>query len=48
MSFSFGFGKYKKQNPNDYADFLDDEYDYEYGEEFVFSDDYVDDERYDI
>ena len=44
----FDFDKLKKQAPRDYGDYLDDEYDYEFSDEFIFEDEYGDIDRYDI
>ena len=48
MSFSFDFNKYKKHDPREYSDLMDDEYDYEYSEEFIFEDEFGDEGRYDV
>jgi hypothetical protein len=48
MSFSFDFNKYKKHDPREYSDLIDDEYDYEYSEEFIFEDEFGDEGRYDV
>lgn len=48
MSFSFDLSKYRKQDPREYADYLDDEFDYEYGDEFYFEDEDYSDDIYDI
>ncbi len=48
MSFSFDFGKYKSHDPRDIADYLDDEFDYEYSDELFYDEDYSDEDRYDI
>ncbi len=48
MSFSFDFDRYKKYNPVDYDDMIDDEdYDFEFSEEFIYEDDYGNEGRYD-
>ena len=47
MGFVFDFDKFKKGKPMDYSDFLEDDFDYEFAEEFVFDDEYEDEERYD-
>ncbi len=44
----FNFDKFKKQTPRDYSDYMDDDYDYEFSEEFIFEDEYGDIDRYDI
>ena len=36
MGFTFDFDKFKKHDPRDYSDYMDDEFDYEYAEEFIF------------
>lgn len=43
MSFDFGFGKYDKREPRDFADF-DDEFDYEFSDDFDFDDDSFEEE----
>lgn len=48
MSFSFDFDKYKKHNPRDYSDLIDDDYDYEFSDEFIFEDEYGEEGRYDV
>ncbi len=48
MSFSFDFNKYKKHDPRDYTDLIDDGYDYEYSDEFIFEDEFGDEGRYDV
>ena len=48
MSFSFDFDKYKKHNPRDYSDLIDEDYDYEFSDEFIFEDEYGEEQRYDI
>ena len=48
MSFSFDFDKYKKHNPRDYSDLMDDDYDYEFSDEFIFEDEYGEEGRYDV
>ena len=48
MGFTFDFDKFKKQDPRDYSDYMDDEFDYEYAEEFIFEDEYGDVDRYDM
>ncbi len=45
---AFDFKKFKKQSPRDYADYMDDEYDYEFSDEFGFEDDFGEFDRYDI
>ena len=44
----FDFDKFKKQSSRDYYDYMDDDYDYEFSEEFIFEDEYGDIDRYDI
>lgn len=50
MSYEFDFEKMKKYNPQDFTDYPDDEFeddfDYEYAEEFIFEDEYGDEDRY--
>ena len=47
MSFSFDFDKYRKHNPRDYSDFIeDDEFDYEFSDEFIYDDEFLDEDRY--
>ncbi len=47
MSFSFDFDKYRKHNPRDYSDFIeDDEFDYEFSDEFIYEDEFLDEDRY--
>lgn len=48
MSFSFDFEKYRRYDPRDYSDMLDDDYDYEFSEEFVYENEYGEEDRYDI
>lgn len=48
MGFTFDFDKFKKHDPRDYSDYMDDEFDYEYAEEFIFEDEYGDVDRYDM
>ena len=36
MSFSFDFNRYNKRNPRDYAEFQDDDFDYEFSDDFDF------------
>ncbi len=47
MGFVFDFDKFKKGNAMDYSDYLEDDFDYEYAEEFIFEDEYGDVDRYD-
>ncbi len=46
MSFSFGFGKYRSYEPDDFDEYIDDECDYEYGEEFFYDEEYSEDDIY--
>lgn len=48
MGFNFGFDGFKKKNPHDYSDILDDDFDYEYGEEFLYDDNYDESDFYDM
>jgi hypothetical protein len=48
MGFSFDFDKFKKYTSRDYSDYMDDDFDYEYAEEFIFEDEYGDEDRYDM
>lgn len=49
MSYSFDFDKYKKHDPRDYSDLLDDnDYDFEFSDEFIFEDEYGEQGRYDV
>ena len=47
MGFVFDFDKFRKGNNKDYSDFLEDDFDYEFAEEFFFDDEYDDIDRYD-
>lgn len=46
MSYSFDLDGFKKKGPRDYADIFDDEFDYEFSEEYVFEDEFGEEERY--
>ncbi len=46
MSFDFDFNKYPKRDPRDFADYGDDEFDYEFAEDFDFEEDYTEIEEF--
>lgn len=48
MGANFSFDAFKKRKPSDYSDFLDDDFDYEYSDEFFYDDNYIDDDFYDM
>lgn len=48
MGINFGFDGFKKKTPRDYSDFLDDDFDYEYSEEFLYDDEFEDIDFYDM
>ncbi len=48
MSFDFNFNKYPKRDPRSFADFGDDEFDYEFAEDFDFEDDFDGEDEFDF
>lgn len=46
--FDFDFDMLRKGNPHDYTDYLEDDFDYEYADEFIFEDEFGDVDRYDM